>query len=179
MRSHRRGPGGPGPRVFPWQEEEISHILLQLQSLPASDLYQSNKTFCHWLSNGFLLKHEDRNKKDLYTELMDIYPLPEQLASLFTEHGDEVADTGNNIYRLVNQLEIEGQTRDGGLQLCIPDGILYVNGLPLVVFGFKSAVREEEATIYDAWRQLCVRYKRDIPKLYVYNALCILSDGVN
>ena len=35
---------------------EISHILHQLQALPASDLYQSNKTFCHWLSNGFLLK---------------------------------------------------------------------------------------------------------------------------
>lgn len=160
-------------------EGEISHILHQLQTLPASDLYQSNKTFCHWLSNGFLLKREDRNKKDLYIELMDTSTLSEQLASLFTGHGEEMAEVGNNIYRLVNQLEIEGQTRDGGLQLRIPDGILYVNGLPLVVFEFKSAVREEEATTYDAWRQLCVRYKRDIPKLFVYNALCILSDGVN
>ena len=160
-------------------EGEISHILHQLQALPASDLYQSNKTFCHWLSNGFLLKREDRNKKDLYIELMDTRTLSEQLASLFTGHGEEMAEVGNNIYRLVNQLEIEGQTRDGGLQLRIPDGILYVNGLPLVVFEFKSAVREEEATTYDAWRQLCVRYKRDIPKLFVYNALCILSDGVN
>ncbi|STW01934.1 type I site-specific deoxyribonuclease, HsdR family [Klebsiella pneumoniae] len=158
---------------------EISHILHQLQTLPASDLYQSNKTFCHWLSNGFLLKREDRNKKDLYIELMDTCTLSEQLASLFTGHGEEMVEVGNNIYRLVNQLEIEGQTRDGGLQLRIPDGILYVNGLPLVVFEFKSAVREEEATTYDAWRQLCVRYKRDIPKLFVYNALCILSDGVN
>ena len=158
---------------------EISHILHQLQALPASDLYQSNKTFCHWLSNGFLLKREDRNKKDLYIELMDTSTLSEQLASLFTGHGEEIAEVGNNIYRLVNQLGIEGQARDGGLQLRIPDGILYVNGLPLVVFEFKSAVREEEATTYDAWRQLCVRYKRDIPKLFVYNALCILSDGVN
>lgn len=160
-------------------EGEISHILHQLQTLPASDLYQSNKTFCYWLSNGFLLKREDRSKKDLYIELMDTCTLSEQLASLFTGHGGEMAEVGNNIYRLVNQLEIEGQTRDGGLQLRIPDGILYVNGLPLVVFEFKSAVREEEATTYDAWRQLCVRYKRDIPKLFVYNALCILSDGVN
>ncbi|WP_163359915.1 type I restriction endonuclease, partial [Klebsiella aerogenes] len=63
-----------------------------------------------------------------------------------------VAD--NNRYRLVNQLEIEGQARDGGVQLRIPDAILYVNGLPLVVFEFKSAVREEEATLFDAWTQL-------------------------
>ncbi len=33
---------------------DLSHILHQLQALPASDLYQSNKTFCHWL-NGFYL----------------------------------------------------------------------------------------------------------------------------
>jgi type I restriction enzyme R subunit len=159
-------------------EGEISHILLQLQSLSASDLYLSNKTFCHWLNNGFLLKREDRNQKDLYIELIDVRNLPAQLARLFS--GEEVApEIGNNIYRLVNQMEIEGQTRDGGLQLRIPDAILYVNGLPLVVFEFKSAVREEEATTYDAWRQLCVRYRRDIPKLFVYNALCIVSDGVS
>ncbi|WP_447879978.1 type I restriction endonuclease subunit R [Serratia fonticola] len=159
-------------------EGEISRILLQLQTLPASDLYQSNRTFCHWLSNGFLLKREDRNQKDLYIELMGVRDLPTQLARLFSSE-EVTAEAGNNIYRLVNQMEIEGQTRDGGLQLRIPDAILYVNGLPLVVFEFKSAVREEEATTYDAWRQLCVRYRRDIPKLFVYNALCIVSDGVS
>ncbi|HGM9746662.1 TPA: type I restriction endonuclease subunit R [Proteus mirabilis] len=157
---------------------EITKIVQQLQSLPASDLYQSNKTFCHWLSNGFLLKREDRNQKDLYIELIDTQTLPDQLVKLFA--GEEVLSVAdNNRYRLVNQLEIEGQARDGGVQLRIPDAILYVNGLPLVVFEFKSAVREEEATLFDAWTQLCVRYRRDIPKLFVYNALCILSDGVN
>ncbi|MGI2130264.1 type I restriction endonuclease subunit R [Shewanella baltica] len=159
-------------------EGEIATILQQLQTLPASDLYQSNKTFCHWLSNGFLLKREDRNQKDLYIELLDTRLLHEQLARQFAGEAVE-AQIGNNIFRLVNQLEIEGQSRDGGVQTRIPDAILYVNGLPLVVFEFKSAVREEEATTYDAWRQLCVRYRRDIPKLFVYNALCIVSDGVN
>jgi type I restriction enzyme, R subunit len=157
---------------------EIARILQQLQSLPASDLYQSNKTFCQWLGNGFLLKREDREQKDLYIELLDTRELPAQLARLFGGE-EQAAEVGNNIFRLVNQLEIEGQSRDGGLQLRIPDAILYVNGLPLVVFEFKSAVREEAATPYDAWRQLCVRYRRDIPKLFVYNALCILSDGVS
>ncbi|QGW96852.1 type I restriction endonuclease subunit R [Aeromonas veronii] len=157
---------------------EIARILQQLQSLSASDLYQSNKTFCQWLGNGFLLKREDREQKDLYIELLDNHELPEQLARLFSGE-EQAAEVGNNIFRLVNQLEIEGQSRDGGLQLRKPDAILYVNGLPLVVFEFKSAVREEAATIYDAWRQLCVRYRRDIPKLFIYNALCIISDGVN
>lgn len=160
-------------------EGEIAAILHQLQTLPASDLYQSNKTFCHWLSNGFLLKREDRDQKDLYIELMNTQALPSQLASMFVGQEEVIAEADHNIYRVVNQLEIEGQTRDGGLQTRIPDAILYVNGLPLVVFEFKSAVRGEEATTYDAWRQLCVRYKRDIPKLFVYNALCIVSDGVN
>ncbi|MGY4013003.1 type I restriction endonuclease subunit R [Aeromonas molluscorum] len=160
-------------------EGEIATILHQLQTLPASDLYQSNKTFCHWLSNGFLLKREDRDQKDLYIELMNTQALPGQLASMFVGQEEVTAEADHNIYRVVNQLEIEGQTRDGGLQTRIPDAILYVNGLPLVVFEFKSAVRGEEATTYDAWRQLCVRYRRDIPKLFVYNALCIVSDGVN
>ncbi|MFA6589485.1 MAG: HsdR family type I site-specific deoxyribonuclease, partial [Bacteroidales bacterium] len=48
----------------------------------------------------------------------------------------------------------------------------------LVVFEFKSAVREE-ATIHDAFKQLTIRYRRDIPELFKYNTFCIISDGVN
>ena len=60
----------------------------------------------------------------------------------------------------------------------IPDLILYINGLPLVVFEFKSAIREN-ATLHNAFEQLTVRYARDIPELMKYNALCVISDGVN
>ncbi len=161
-------------------EGEIETIARQLKTQPASDLYQSNKTFCQWLSNGFLLKRESstqggqyRNQKDLYIELIDTTALPQKLAAMFVE-GIDTIEADNNRYRLVNQLEIEGVDQ----QKRIPDAILYVNGLPVVVFEFKSAEREEEATTYDAWRQLCVRYRRDIPKLFVYNALCIVSDGL-
>ncbi|MCL5255042.1 MAG: transposase [Gammaproteobacteria bacterium] len=38
---------------------EIDLIIKQIESLPASDLYDSKKTFCKWLSDGFLLNHED------------------------------------------------------------------------------------------------------------------------
>lgn len=80
-----------------------------------------------------------------------------------------------NRIKIVNQLKISGKDN----QTRIPDGILYINGLPLVVFEFKSAVREQDASIGDARKQLCKRYRRDIPQLFIYNALCIISDGVN
>lgn len=135
-------------------EGEIDSIFRRLEKLNPADLYDSNKTICKLVSDGFLLKREDRSQKDLYIQLIDF------------------SESDNNHYKLVNQLEIEGREKR------IPDAILYINGLPLVVFEFKSAIREE-ATIHDAYKQLTTRYARDIPELMKYNALCVLSDGVN
>lgn len=153
---------------------ETKSIILQLKSLSASDLYESNKTFLKMLSDGFILKREDRNQKDIYIQLIDYrglnkHRVPEE--SLATEK-DEAGNQDNNIYKFVNQLEIIGTERR------IPDGIIYINGLPLVVFEFKSAIREE-ATVFNAFEQLTVRYRRDIPELFKYNAFCVISDGVN
>lgn len=139
---------------------EAKSIVSQLKSLPASDLYETNKTFMRWLSDGFLLKREDRNQKDILIELINFDDI------------DDPSINDCNIYKFVNQLEIVGSEKR------IPDGILYINGLPLVVFEFKSAIREE-ASIYDAYNQLTIRYRRDIPELFKYNAFCIISDGVN
>jgi type I restriction enzyme R subunit len=33
--------------------------------------------------------------------------------------------------------------------------------------------------IHNAFEQLTIRYKRDIPELFKYNAFCVISDGVN
>ncbi|WP_026959311.1 type I restriction endonuclease subunit R [Aliagarivorans taiwanensis] len=158
-------------------EAEIERIVRQLESLPASDLYDSNKQFCQWLSDGFVFKRDDPKHKDLYIQLLDYagvqqlgMPAPEQDAPLAAERS---AGFDTNIYKLVNQLEIEGKETKR-----IPDGILYINGLPLVVFEFKSAI-EENATIHKAYEQLNVRYQRDIPQLFVFNAFCVISDGVN
>lgn len=155
---------------------EAKSIVLQLKTLPASDLYESNKTIMRWLSDGFILKREDRNQKDIHIELIDYNGLDAQLAS---QHLDIIVASppakygrNYNIYKFVNQLEIVGSEKR------IPDGIVYINGLPLVVFEFKSAIREE-ATIFDAFNQLTIRYRRDIPELFKYNAFCVISDGVN
>lgn len=157
-------------------QNEARSILLQLKTLPASDLYDTNKTIMRWLRDGFILKREDRSKKDIHIELIDYNGLEAQLAS---ENLDSiVADPQEkypkdyNIYKFVNQLEITGT------QKRIPDGIIYINGLPLVVFEFKSAIREE-ATVFNAFEQLTKRYRRDIPELFKYNAFCVISDGVN
>ena len=133
---------------------EIDSVIRKLEVFSSSDLYESNKAIMKMVSDGFLLKREDRNQKDLFIQLIDY------------------SDANKNIYKIVNQLEIYGYEKR------IPDGILYINGLPLVVFEFKSAIREE-ATIHDAYVQLTTRYKRDIPELFKYNAFCVISDGVN
>ncbi len=157
---------------------ETKSIILQLKSLSASDLYESNKTFLKMLSDGFILKREDRNQKDIYIQLINYaglnkhrQPEADQLISIAAEPEAQYPPD-NNIYKFVNQLEIIGSEKR------IPDGIVYINGLPLVVFEFKSAIREE-ATISDAFKQLTVRYRRDIPELFKYNAFCVISDGVN
>jgi len=157
---------------------EVNSIILQLKSLPASDLYESNKQFLRMLSDGFILKREDRSQKDIYIQLIDYaglnkhrQPAEGEVMTIFAEQEEDYA-TDTNIYKFVNQLEIIGSEKR------IPDGIIYINGLPLVVFEFKSAIREE-ATIHDAFRQLTIRYRRDIPDLFKYNAFCVISDGVN
>ncbi|OMD93541.1 type I restriction endonuclease subunit R [Paenibacillus odorifer] len=133
---------------------EIESIIRLMEVLPSSALYDSNKAIIKMISDGFVFKREDRSKKDLYIQLIDFETLD------------------NNLFKIVNQLEIQGYEKR------IPDGIVYVNGLPLVVLEFKSAIKEN-TTIKDAFTQLTVRYRRDIPELFKYNALCVISDGIN
>jgi len=133
---------------------EVKQIIRELQILPASDLYETNKAVMTKLSNGFKFKREDRSQKDIWIYLIDY------------------SKKNNNTYKIVNQLEIEGTHKR------IPDGILYINGLPVVVFEFKTSIKEN-VTIWNAFEQLTVRYKRDIPELFKYNAFCVISDGVN
>ncbi|MDN5099141.1 type I restriction endonuclease subunit R [Aliarcobacter butzleri] len=135
-------------------DSEITQIVRKLQNYPASDLYDSNKSIMKLISDGFILKREKADDKDIYIEFINY------------------EDVNSNNFKIVNQLEIIGYEKR------IPDGILYINGIPLVVFEFKSAIREE-ATIHDAFVQLTTRYRRDIPELFKYNAFCVISDGVN
>ena len=82
------------------------------------------------VSDGFTFKREDRSQKDIWVYLIDY------------------SEKNNNSYKIVNQLEIVGYEKR------IPDGILYINGIPLIVFELKTAI-DENVTIHDAY---CTAY---------------------
>ncbi len=136
------------------EEIELESLVNELAFQSASDLYESNKYICKLLADGFIFKRNNPSKKDLHIRFIDI------------------KDISKNSFKIVNQLEIQGT------ELRIPDLILYINGIPVVVFEFKTAI-EEEITIFKAYEQLTNRYKRDIPELLKYNVFCVISDGVN
>ncbi|MCB6570559.1 type I restriction endonuclease subunit R [Eubacterium limosum] len=134
---------------------EVDSIILMLRTISGS-LYEANKAFCKLLTDGFVFNREDRTQKDFHINLIDF------------------EDLDNNVFKIVNQVEIEGI----GNQIRIPDGIVYINGIPVVVLEFKSAIKEN-TTIHDAHTQLTVRYRRDIPELFKYNTFVVISDGAN
>lgn len=136
------------------EDIELESIINEIAFQSTSDLYQSNKHICKLLADGLIFKRNNPTKKDLHIRYIDI----ENIKA--------------NTFKIVNQLEIKGS------ELRIPDLVLYINGIPVVVFEFKTAI-EEEITIHDAYKQLTIRYRRDIPELMKYNVFCVISDGVN
>lgn len=134
---------------------EIKRILLKLEAVSNADLYQGNKETFNQIVRGYILKREDQTQKDIYVNLID-FDNPE-----------------NNIFKVCNQVVIQGP-----VQKRIPDMIIYINGIPMIVWEFKTTVKED-TTIYDAYKQLTIRYRRDIPELFKYNAFVVISDGVN
>lgn len=56
-----------------------------------------------------------------------------------------------------------------------PDVVIFVNGLPLAVFELKN-LADEKVGIKDAFNQIQT-YKQDIPALFTFNELSIISDG--
>ncbi|MEC4092469.1 type I restriction endonuclease subunit R [Myroides odoratimimus] len=133
---------------------EVESIIQEIAFQPASNLYESNKYICKLLADGLIFKRNNPTKKDLHIRYIDI------------------ENVEANDFKIVNQLEIQGS------ELRIPDLIVYINGIPVVVFEFKTAIKED-VTIHDAYIQLTTRYGRDIPDLMKYNVFCIISDGVN
>jgi type I restriction enzyme R subunit len=75
-----------------------------------------------------------------------------------------------NRFNVVNQLPIHGKNDRR------PDVLLYVNGLPLVVMELKNPWAEAP-TVEHAWTQM-QHYTHDIPQLFDFNALTIVSDGI-
>lgn len=85
-------------------------------------------------------------------------------------------EPSNNLFKVVNQLTVD-YTDNGQLHNRRPDVLLYINGIPVCVIELKNPT-DEKATIAEAWKQINIRYWRDIPHLLHYCPLACISDGV-
>ncbi len=94
------------------------------------------------------------------------------------EHGQEHRDhiycidytnPANNEFLAVNQFTVNGITERR------PDMVVFINGLPIVVFEFKNMF-DDTVTVHDAFNQI-QHYRHHIPLLFEYNAITIISDG--
>lgn len=83
----------------------------------------------------------------------------------------DFADVSANDWLAVNQFTIQGPKLTRRL-----DVALFVNGLPLVVIELKNP-GDENADIWSAWNQLQA-YQQDIPDLFHFNAVQVISDGI-
>ncbi|MEJ5309969.1 MAG: type I restriction endonuclease subunit R [Anaerolineae bacterium] len=81
------------------------------------------------------------------------------------------ADPANNEFLAINQFTVVEDRRERR-----PDVVLFVNGLPLAIIELKNPA-DEAADLWRAHNQLQT-YKQQIPALFVYNALLVISDGV-
>lgn len=135
-------------------ENEMQKIINRINLIPSTPLYTGNReTF--WLVNeGFDLVRDNANDVALHIDFIDF---------------DEPS---NNIFKVVNQYSIQGE------RLRRPDLLVFMNGIPIAICEFKTAI-EEDKTIHDAWEQITIRYSRDIPKLMKYCFLSVISDGAN
>lgn len=135
-------------------EGELQKIINKIALIQSTPLYTGNKeTF--WLVNeGFDLQRDDITKIALHVDYID-YDHPEK-----------------NIFKVVNQYSVQGE------RLRRPDLLIFINGIPITICEFKSAINED-TTVFDAWEQITKRYTRDIPKLMKYCFLSVISDGAN
>jgi type I restriction enzyme R subunit len=72
----------------------------------------------------------------------------------------------------VNQFSVQGPNKTRR-----PDIVLFVNGMPLVLLELKRA-GVAGATLRGAFNQIGT-YVRDIADLFIWNQICVISDGVN
>ena len=135
---------------------EIKSIIRSLQYASSSPLYSANRGMFLRMVEGETFVREDRSAKDFHLRLIDF----------------DTVDN-KNIIKIVNQMTVKGPKATRR-----PDAIIYINGLPVVVMEFKSAIKED-TTIHDAYVQITTRYMRDIPELFKYNCFAVISDGVN
>ena len=135
-------------------ESEYKKIISRLSLIASAPLYNGNRETFRLINEGFDLVRDDMGKVALHIDYIN-FDEPEK-----------------NIFKAVNQYSVQGE------RLRRPDMLIFINGIPVAICEFKTAI-DEDTTIFDAWKQITTRYCRDIPKLMKYCFLSVISDGAN
>lgn len=132
----------------------IQGAVRKLSRIATSNLLADNEEFHRMLVDGVPVEYrKDGDIKGDYVHVVDFQnPL-------------------NNQFLVVNQYTIVQNNNNKR-----PDVLLFVNGIPLVIFELKNPA-DENATCHKAYDQLQA-YKLAIPGLFTYNEICIISDGL-
>lgn len=132
----------------------IREVIRIITDVSDGSLYARNERFHEYLQSGVQVSFFDgKEQTSTVVKLLD-YENPMM-----------------NEFHVVNQWTfIENQNKR-------PDVILFVNGMPLVVFELKSPSREDVDSS-DAYLQIR-NYLQAIPSLFVPNVFCVLSDSAD
>lgn len=124
-------------------------------NLGTEDIMENNERFHTLLTNGVTVEYtKDGRTKGINVNLLD------------------VVNPENNSFWVVNQLVVKENNNEKRF-----DVVIFVNGLPLVFVELKSA-SDEKATTRKAYTQI-QNYKKAIPSIFYYNAICVISDGID
>jgi len=135
--------------------EGIEEAYRRLTRISSPQPLDANRELHHYLVNGVSVEYLRGDGSVGYDPVRVLdFDVPEQ-----------------NDWLVVNQFTVVegGHTRR-------PDIVVFVNGLPLAVIELKNAA-SENATIWTAFQQL-QNYKGELPSLFVFNELLVVSDGL-
>ena len=132
--------------------DAIEEAINKVKTFDTGSLLQKNTTFMDYLQNGITVK---------------FFVNGEEQATIVKLVDYEKID--NNTFYVVNQYTFveNGNNRR-------PDIILFINGMPLVLMELKSPSKDEVG-VENAYKQIR-NYIKDIPSLFYYNAICVISD---
>jgi type I restriction enzyme R subunit len=132
----------------------LQGALKDVERIHSPELLTSNEAFHRLLTEGVKMStHKDGGERGEIVWLVD-FNNPE-----------------NNEFLVINQFTVIENNINKR-----PDLVLFVNGMPLVVIELKNAT-DENATVKSAFKQL-ETYKHTISSLFTYNALLVISDGL-
>ena len=131
--------------------QAINEAVLKINDINTGSLQQRNEAFHEYLQSGVEVRFFDGKE-----EQNDIVYLI------------DFDNPKNNDFHVVNQWTFVEYSNKR------PDLIVFVNGMPLVIFELKSPSREETDSS-DAYLQLR-NYMQHIPSMFVPNAFCVMSD---